>query len=465
VAFGHNIGSLQLLDLRTGMQTLLTEGERPVSIAISPDGKWLACGNWSGEVGLWDMASQTLLWRFRAHHGLLFGLAFSPDGQLLATGGNDQLIRLWQAGTTNLLGTFQGHLHEIWSLSFSSDGQKLISSSEDGTAKMWSVTNRRARRQTTPWLKTTSPGGALPDGSALLTIDTQQRTSQLWSVPDGICVRSFEWSQFEQQGCPDIWFFPANQVIVGRATNGAFRFWSIGTGVPLRSIPTDAPRMERIFLSRDNRWLLGDPTEGGLVLYDLRAGRRVRQFPDYWGGSTAGAVAFSPDGHWLAYAATNYSIKVWDLAANREKATLVGQRWKVDPLQFSPDGKLLASGGWDAEIWLWSVDTGKPLLPALKGHQSGLDYLVFSSDGKTLISHSDDQTIRWWSVSTGKEMLLLENARMVWDFNTDLLAPAWDVAGKHLLWRDQQGLIRLVSLPSLSEVDAAERGRIARQQR
>ena len=64
---------------------------------------------------------------------------------------------------------------------------------------------------------------------------------------------------------------------------------------------------------------------------------------------------------------------------------------------FSPDGKILASGGWDNTIKLWDIATGK-VISTLTGHQGRIWSVAFSPDGKTLVSGSEDRTIRLWSL-------------------------------------------------------------------
>jgi WD40 repeat protein len=71
-------------------------------------------------------------------------------------------------------------------------------------------------------------------------------------------------------------------------------------------------------------------------------------------------------------------------------------------LAFSPDGKVLASGGYDNRIWLWDPDTGKGLR-SLEGHKSYVNCIAFSADGKWLASGSQDNDLRLWEVATGKE--------------------------------------------------------------
>src|SRR5438105_4259052 len=75
-------------------------------------------------------------------------------------------------------------------------------------------------------------------------------------------------------------------------------------------------------------------------------------------------------------------------------------------LAVAPDGKALASGGYDKHggelaIHLWDF-TGKEIR-ALKGHQLAILSVCFAPDGKTLASGGRDRTIRLWDVATGKQ--------------------------------------------------------------
>src|SRR5262249_18223849 len=71
-------------------------------------------------------------------------------------------------------------------------------------------------------------------------------------------------------------------------------------------------------------------------------------------------------------------------------------------LAFSPDGKFLASGGYDNRIRLWNPDTGKEVR-ILEGHKSYVNCIALSADGKWLASGSQDHDLRLWEVGTGKE--------------------------------------------------------------
>jgi len=283
-------------------------------------------------------------------------------------------------------------------------------------------------------------------------VDAEARITQLWSLPGGQLIRSKAWHEIDEQGCKDAQFFPANQAVVGVTSNGTVHFWDLTTGAHTRSVELGSPGFFPLGLSLDNRWLLGRPSEGDALLWDLRAGRRVQQFSDF-----RSSAAFSPDGHWLAYDTPDYVIKVWDLAANREKATLKGHSWRISSLAFSPNGRLLASGGIEAEARLWSVESGQPLLVPLTGHLSGVGAVAFSGDGKTLITRGDEGTTRWWQVATGREMLLFQDVVMVFPIHSASFEG--NPGDKMLVWRERQGPIRVTTLPALAEIDAVEKAK------
>jgi WD40 repeat protein len=70
-------------------------------------------------------------------------------------------------------------------------------------------------------------------------------------------------------------------------------------------------------------------------------------------------------------------------------------------VSWSPDGKTLASGGWDHKIKLWDVAAGKELA-TLTGHTDEVFAVAWSPDGKTLASASTDKTVKLWDAPPQK---------------------------------------------------------------
>ena len=453
---------IEFWDVRTSTRRVIEGTSFTQSLAISPDGKWLAYGNLRGEVCLWNLAAWAPGIRFAAHQAGIWGLAFSPDGKRLATGASDQQIHIWETGTTNLLATRHGHENEIESVEFSRDGQKLLSSSLDGTAKLWDTKPGSAKGHaftipTNSWI--ISP---LPDGSAFVTADYSARNFQLWSLPDGRLTRTMPWRELDPQGqgFRDVLGAPGYESLLGVTTNGTVHFFNPSSGARLRSVQVPETNFTMWSVSPDQRWLLGWLSDGGTtgILCDLRNPSRVQRIPDYF--AVNGYSSISPDNRWLAYATTNYDIKLWDLTANRVKATLQGHRWWLYSLGFSPDGRLLASGGADGDVWLWSVETTRPLFDApLKGHFAAAAVVAFSSDNRTLATFGADQTLRWWSVATGREMLLFPTESFWAGSHFDFPAPG-NATSRLLLFYERPGQVRGTLVPSLAEIETIEKGEI-----
>lgn len=107
------------------------------------------------------------------------------------------------------------------------------------------------------------------------------------------------------------------------------------------------------------------------------------------------SLAFSPDGRMLATGGFDRAIKLWDLETGREINTLIGHTDRVSAVTFSPDGKTLISGSWDKTIKLWQIDKGQEIC-TLKGHSDEVMSVAISPDGKIIISGSADRSINIW---------------------------------------------------------------------
>jgi hypothetical protein len=117
-------------------------------------------------------------------------------------------------------------------------------------------------------------------------------------------------------------------------------------------------------------------------------------------------VSFSPDGKTLASAGEDNTVKLWDVASERELKSLSGHQDFVTSVSFSPDGKTLASVSWgDNTVKLWDVGSGQEL-KSLSGHQDTVWSVSFSPDGKTLAGASDDSTVKLWNFDLDSLMAL-----------------------------------------------------------
>jgi|GEM_PF-3050017 len=195
------------------------------------------------------------------------------------------------------------------------------------------------------------------------------------------------------------------------------------------------------FLPTD--WIAALPSPAGAILLmdvaTVGPDKLVGQFQAH--PRPIGALAFSPDGTWLASGGADGLIKVWHWQKQRALATLRGHQGRVTVLRFSPDSKLLASGSADGTVRLWDV-ARQAARATLQGHSGPIHAVAFTPDGYTLATASAEPVVRLWTVSDGQLVAELQCpeagaqgvAGLVFASDGSVLA-ARAVTGSIRLWR------------------------------
>src|SRR5262249_25593316 len=107
----------------------------------------------------------------------------------------------------------------------------------------------------------------------------------------------------------------------------------------------------------DGRTLAGGDLRGVVTLWDVSTGEArppLETVTDNGFLNYVSALTFSPDGRTLAVA-VDQEVQLWDVTTGRRLARLEGHEKRVKCLAFAPDGKSLASGGFDKRVYLWRV--------------------------------------------------------------------------------------------------------------
>lgn len=120
------------------------------------------------------------------------------------------------------------------------------------------------------------------------------------------------------------------------------------------------------------------------------------------------AIALSPNGKILASGSWDTQVYLWNLQTGQPFFTLADHSDQVWSVAFSPDGQILASAGKDGTIKLWYVRDGS-LIRTLTGHNSPIQTLAISPDRKVLVSGDAEGKVCFWNLSAGKRIRLAKS--------------------------------------------------------
>ena len=186
----------------------------------------------------------------------------------------------------------------------------------------------------------------------------------------------------------------------------------------------------------------GTPAQSGRVELWKRDGKQAERSWTVFKDLVYG-LGLDPQGRWLAAAAAEGFVSVFDTETGTELAKLEGHTGPVLCVEFSPDGRILASGAADRSVRLWDTESWNELR-TLVNHNSAVHAVVFSPDGQTLYTASFDATVRIWDPAIGRMK------RINRGFGRGLLGMAYQAEGHRLLAGSADGRV------FLAEADTGE---------
>lgn len=367
------------------------------AIAVAPDGTWLVTGGYGDEVRQWDVATGDLLGQVRVTAAAsVSALAVTPDGRLFASGTSDAVLRLWDARTLELVATLDTSLGAVEALAFTPDGRWLVAGGYHGLV-MWEPDSGAVRSLTTDWV-------------TAIAIDPEGR-----------------------------WLATADHGYMFR-----IRLWNPRTGEVTRTIDTDGQEAASLAAAPDGTWLAaGMEFDGRVRVWDTRNGALRATLSGHTG--TVGAATAAPDGSWLATGGDDRTVRLWSMAADPAATTLSdtggvtavavapdstwlvtgdpsgARTWQGDTgaateaqpthrgpvhaVAIAPDGTWFAAVG-DVAAALWNPVTGA-CRAELTGHVGAVRAVAIAPDGGWLATGADDGTLRLWDARTGSVRAVL----------------------------------------------------------
>jgi WD40 repeat protein len=362
-------------------ESLEWDGPAQESVAFSPDGRDLAWVGHDGLVHVKDRASGvSYAIPSGQGRGRLWCAGFSPDGRGLATTSAQGIVKLWDLDRDRASVSFRVPAQERFVSALSRDGARFVASDRGGN--IWIHDARSGRLRSSK--RFGSPGQIVSssltdDAGRLATLDTAG-TIAIWDVETGQCLRRFPTTRSDLSRLvvsPDgVWLAnhaDGREVVVRHAASGSPRDISLDW----------EGEYVRVTVSRGGLCALRRSPFDGPHIWVPRSGRiRASSRPDGLGDTYA--EEFSPDGTMLATGGFGGTATLWDVNSLDPLFFIYGAHaGTITALAFSPDGRTLATGGVDRELRLWDVETHRELV-RLRGHTSPIARACFSADGSTL---------------------------------------------------------------------------------
>ena len=327
------------------LQSIQSPQDSTCHVVFSPDGKTLATTDSDdGPIRFWDVAKGSQLRAIDGYAEIFRCMTYSPVEDVLAVLCGFARLHLWDTKTFKLMKNIYIHPHIVTCCAFAPDGIRLACGDDRNNCVYILNTETGEKEQVFEGdLNDMTSVAFSVDGKTLAGGD-EHGNVYLWDVTSGKNTKILE---SKSQDIRNLVFLPDGQLLVGSA-GGEIRFWDLTTEETVKKISG------RFVASSPDSHTLLCLRQGEIQYWKIDGEKPIKSFEI---DKMASEIAFSPNGETFAYAIfEGDQICFCDAHTGVVIEAFTHENiQEIWFLSYSPDGRTLATAGWDSTVKLWNV--------------------------------------------------------------------------------------------------------------